>query len=381
LDIPNPLGPSSTSNLTLLEGVNYEGIISYHWSSKCEVTDEITFTKPVLQYGDPSTIFTFPDGSTISASGITVTVNLWSNSNIRSENSSEVDPSDSFLLTPSGLPIGGTTYFAIAGDARLATNAAFVKSDAQIIDGLWLSRVKCKPEMHWEVSKCTFRGSSMTDCTAAPGSNTTELSEDGLNALTLYIDAALWTAYYNIPETAEYQSVLDLALTYDPTSNDAASQHRIPTLADYEKLYGSVVQAIVFATSSGFYGTAEVPTSGSPPKPVYIIRMYILALVLSTLLGVPVLTTGAIVAYTLQNVPIRRATFLTIATAVRGAWWDTVLWDGYKLSADELRKRHKEEVIICLALALLSRSGSDLTPQRRWSSDALNTSGCEKGLD
>src|SRR3954453_5120393 len=76
-------------------------------------------------------------------------------------------------------------------------------------------------------------------------------------------------------------------------------------------------------STTGHYGTSVVPTVRSPLRPVYAIRMYNLAIVAAALVGVPLLTSFNLLARVIHRLPLRRATFLTIANAVRGQCWDT----------------------------------------------------------
>jgi hypothetical protein len=73
--------------------------------------------------------------------------------------------------------------------------------------------------------------------------------------------------------------------------------------------------------------------------------MYILAIVVAILVGVPLLTGFNLFARVMRHLPLRRATFLTITNAVRGHWWDTTLYGGCALSPLELRERHKNEKV------------------------------------
>jgi hypothetical protein len=105
-------------------------------------------------------------------------------------------------------------------------------------------------------------------------------------------------------------------------------------------MYGAVAQSLASATTAGYYGTAEVPRTGSTSRSVYVVRTYILGLVLAILLAVRVLTTLNLLMYLRNHLPLRRITFLTVANAVRGPWWDMQLLGGCSLSPDELRTEY-----------------------------------------
>jgi hypothetical protein len=56
------------------------------------------------------------------------------------------------------------------------------------------------------------------------------------------------------------------AMIFDPTESDFHVS-RVPSLADYDRMYGVVASSLASTTLGGYYGTAEVPTTGSAPKP------------------------------------------------------------------------------------------------------------------
>jgi hypothetical protein len=132
---------------------------------------------------------------------------------------------------------------------------------------------------------------------------------------------------------------ISLALAYDPTRSPTSEvEGRAPTLADFEKLYGLFAQTIATLTTAGYYGVAEVPTLGAGFKEVYIARVYILAILLLFLVFTPVLIILDIGLKLYRRDPLRRITFLTIANAVRGPWWDNLLWGGCLMPPTELRR-------------------------------------------
>jgi hypothetical protein len=85
-------------------------------------------------------------------------------------------------------------------------------------------------------------------------------------------------------------------------------------------MYGLIAQSLAIVTASGYYGVSEVPTS--IPKLVYLVRMYILAVVVTILVLSPLLTILILLSNLWRQIPLRRATFLTVAVAVRGPGWD-----------------------------------------------------------
>ena len=210
-----------------------------------------------------------------------------------------------------------------------------LESAIEVVNGSWISRVACTPTFDWEVSK----DASMTDCHVTPGANTTTLDNIALDSLKYYFsDIPLY-----LSEGGSYTyglETLQSALMFDPQeTND--HQYRAPVLADYNSMYGLIAQSIVSVTNSGYYGAAEVSSTGSAPKPVYLVRTYVLAIVVAILVLSPLLTTATLLWNLAHHIPLRMTTFLTIANAVRGPQWDATLWGGCLMSPRELRYRHR----------------------------------------
>lgn len=93
-------------------------------------------------------------------------------------------------------------------------------------------------------------------------------------------------------------------------------------------------------STSGYYGAATVPTEGSPPRPAYIVREYVLAIVLVILALPPLLCACALVWDRVRRVPFRPATFLTVAAGTRGPWWDSVLFGDCVMPHSRLLDKH-----------------------------------------
>jgi hypothetical protein len=247
--------------------------------------------------------------------------------------------------TTGAIPIGGTTYFAVAATTKMSTPIPDPEAQGVVLaGGTWISRVKCKPTLDWEVSTCTLRNGTWADCSATPGQNTTEIDEIGLNNLYYYMTGVPFLLY-NAPFTYVFgRKPLLTALIFDPAASDTHSG--VPSLVDYDRMYGVVAASLASASFGGYYGVAEVPTTGSAPKPVYVVRTYILAIVVVVLVTVPLLTALSLVSSVLRHLPLRRATFLTIANAVRGSWWDATLWGSCTLSPEKLREMYSETKVM-----------------------------------
>jgi hypothetical protein len=83
--ITEQLGPISTSNITLQEGVTYAGIVTYRWTSGCEYTTEISYVELDGNY-TWNVNFTFPDGSVQGGDVWTGSMFMWSDSNTQVNN-------------------------------------------------------------------------------------------------------------------------------------------------------------------------------------------------------------------------------------------------------------------------------------------------------
>jgi hypothetical protein len=303
--------------------VRYDGIVTYTWSSGCKYTKEISYTETTGQY-DWLFNITFPDGSTktnIDAYGSVMYVsNVTSTDNVT------------------------TTYYAIIGINKQTVNldtAQRSESAIEVKDGAWISRVACTPTFNWEVSSCLWHDGNMTDCHATPGANTTTLDNAGLDALIYYLNAVPLQLLSEESDTyTSYLQTLESALMFNPKGTDTYS-YRASLLADYNNMYGVIAQSIALVSLSGYYGAAEVPATGSAPKPVYLIRTYILAIVVTILVLTPLFTAAVLVWTLRQHIPVRSATFLAIANAVRRPKWDATLWGGCLMTPAELRRRHR----------------------------------------
>jgi hypothetical protein len=311
------LGPVATTNLTYEEDVRYDGIVTYEWASGCEYTESITFTE-VTGTDEWMWNVTFPNG----------------------EESTGQDAWESKLLVANFTSgdSGITAYYATLGTVQETVNmdAALAESGITVSNGSWISRVACQPTFNWKVSNCLWKNSSITDCYDAPGSNTTALDVEGLDALQLYLSAVPLLLYNQGSYTYGLET-LQTALMFDPQGT-SDHQYRAPLLSDFDNMYGLVAQALAAVTTAGYYGTAEVPTTGSPSKPVYLVRTYVLAIVVIMLILSPLLTISILLLDLRNHMPIRRATFLTVANAVRGPRWDATFFGGCVMPHRALKK-------------------------------------------
>jgi hypothetical protein len=325
--IEPPLGPPSTVNLTYEEGVRYDGIVTYNWDAGCNATDDIKFEIfPDPNWGE-IVRFTFPDGS--KKDDTEGSVFLWANLS---------NPPN---LSTSSMQLG-TTYFAIVS---LVDNDEPDTLITSFRDSFAMTRVKCLPSMSWEVSSCYWRSESMVDCKPAPDRATIDLDRYALN-FTNWLFTALPSALYSSNESLWNQNNgwLNTIFTIDPLDPSAIEQS-IPILEDFENFYGLIAQSIAFMALTGKYGTATVLTVGQSPRPVYIVRVYILGLLVGMLVIASSLVAIDVLYHWFRHLPWRKTSFLTIACAVRGQWWDQTL-DGYgTVSLKELRKKLNMKVM------------------------------------
>jgi hypothetical protein len=143
----------------------------------------------------------------------------------------------------------------------------------------------------------------MFNCTDTPGKNTTGLDTVALDALSGYMTAVPWNLY--LKNDYIYR------MTLEPF-------YIMPTVEHYDSLLGVLAQAIASISTAGYFGTATVPTIGEPPKPVYVVRTYILLILLGLLYLVIILSVADLIYNSMKRLPFRKATFLTIAYAVHG---------------------------------------------------------------
>jgi hypothetical protein len=317
------LGPQPTTNLTYVEGAWYEGTVTYSWKSGCNYTEAIMFAIDKSgNFGDGTLNITFPNSHQVVnqdplGSGPYMT-NITSSSNIT------------------------TTYYAVIGDTSQFAHVTQVQAAGaiQVIDSSFLiSRVACTPTFNWELSTCQWKNNSMTSCFPAPNTNTTVIDNTGLNAISSYISAI--PMFANNDDTLVFDfPTLQLALIVDTAVNNNSSISSVaPLLSNYDNMYGLVAQSLAIVTTSGYYGVSEVPAS--IPKPVYLVRMYILALMVAILVLSPLLTILILLSNLWRQILLRRATFLTVAVAVRGPGWDKTFFGLCVMGHEKLVKRFK----------------------------------------
>jgi hypothetical protein len=201
---------------------------------------------------------------------------------------------------------------------------------------IWVTRMKCTPTLHWTISSCTWDETNMENCTETPDQNVTALSVDGLNKLTGYIVAAAVSTWIEGNE-AYGTSVVPLPFVYWPDAT-GPGQWRAPGLNEYRNFVGAFAKGIATATTVGYYGTVQVPTTGKSERLVYVARIYIVGIIFVILAAVVTLSTLDILYLVVRRSPLRKASFITLAAAVQSSWWNKVLRGGSSVSQAGLRK-------------------------------------------
>ncbi|KAF9880417.1 hypothetical protein CkaCkLH20_02371 [Colletotrichum karsti] len=319
------IGPIPTHNLTFNTNTTYEGLVLYHWDAKCEAALDVPYTTS-LNGSSATYVFTMPDSSTetIDLGRLkrdSQSLRLWNN---RANNSIN------------GIPIGGTTYF-ISGTyaSSLKNDSAVGRNDSSLTkteEGHWISRTRCTPEFRWEVGSCTFNGTLMTACEGKPGTNTTALDTAALDRLNDYMTAIpLWISKEKLSS-----EIIDRTLD---------TLYSIPTSQDWGHFYGNIAQSIAAISTAGYFGTASVPVVEVVTEQVYIMRTVVLWVVLAMLLTVLILSCLDIYRSKSRGLPFRTATFLAIANAVSGPWWDQELYGSCAATEMAMQKRSSSSVM------------------------------------
>ncbi|KAG8673655.1 hypothetical protein FPOAC1_006969 [Fusarium poae] len=301
------LGPVPTHNLTFATNTTYEGIVFFNWTANCEAATEVNYTS---YKDDGNTVynFTLPDQSVESIELLSrgsQRIRLWSNATKHGTDK---------------IPTSGTTYFLSATKSIPNINETALrnrgddKSLVQTDGGDWISRTKCTPRLEWLVGSCTFNGTIMTSCFEKADSNKTALDTQALDSLSVYMSAIPWYIIRN--RISIVDDTLDTLYT-------------IPTSKDFGHFFGNMAHAIVSITTAGYFGTSEVETMSKVIESVYIVRCSILIAVTVMLFLTVTVSIIDIIRNRLKRLPQLHASFLAIAHAVRGQWWDREL-DGYK---------------------------------------------------
>lgn len=321
--VSHTLGPIPSANFTYEDGVIYHGVFTYTWQSSCQYTNETVVSIEGDPYGDKAYFFNatvdFPDDS-IPPQQMAFPGLVMYNTTVPEAKGLDAN---TFV-----------SYFVVGGVDNYTVNWDSLPSGAKHTDRAWISSFKCTPSFDWHVGSCIYRNGSMTSCVPTPGKNVTLLDEASLNLLPAYFSRmpGIITELDLRLGGRPLISVSTLSdLNYDPM------YYRAREPQDFDNTYGLYAHSIATITSGGYIGSAVVATSNLPTSRVYIARIYIIAIVLFILILAPLIAIIDIMMMIRRGRPLHKTTFLTIANAVRGPWWDRLMWGHCALSPEELQ--------------------------------------------
>lgn len=315
---PDVLGPASTRNITFEKGVQYNNLVTFTWDAKCEdASADIDY-----EVKGSKMVFTFPEGSTASTDLTEAYVSMvhTGTEEARAAYNLRNNPKKRVAL-----PYGGTVFFATGASIKdtMGGTTPEIKGGVTTDSDNWISRVKCTPQLSWHISNCINAGPSLwANCINLPKSGIA-LSTEGLDKISGYMTSTAVLLYIQ-KETDSYTSGIG-SFSVPFLSDPKQKSVRAPTTSDYTKFFGVIASSIATTTTAGWYGTAEVETIGRPLKQVYIARIWIIVPVTVTLVLVVVLSFVDLFHTVHKQLPLRKASFLTIASAVRGEWWESIM--------------------------------------------------------
>jgi len=326
---PAILGPVASTNISFENGVQYQGVVAYTWEAGCETAEsDIGFEWD----GGLSANFTFPNGKKDNVAIYEPRMALWSNATQSAGAMFNMDGGSSSTVS---IPYAGTLFFAVGIDQSEVASVPENKAGLSLVNSTCVSRIKCTPSLTWDIYSCIWNETSMQNCERTPGKNVTELDIEGLNYLTGQMTAVTWVLAHQAESVFDID-MLTAPFIYWPGANQT-HQLRVPSLQNYRSLLGIVANSISIATTADFYGTAEVPTVGAPEREVYVVRVYMVAIVFIILLAVSGLGVAHLIMLWRKRLPYRKASFLTIASATRGTWWDRELSGTSAMPENRLR--------------------------------------------
>jgi hypothetical protein len=304
--IPQEIGPSPHLAIAFHHDVVYHDIVTYTWTGNCRSAEsEISYGLDLL--GLPKVNFTFPDGSHNQS-----TLNI-------------LDPrrlGRQYIWNDSkkwsnGIPHGGSNYWAVSILANTTTSKSYeeqlnaeINATGILYDsGIWIARVKCTPTIVWQVSSCTWNGQFMEKCTPSPDKNVTDLDTIGLDALHEYINAVPWSLLRD-------EAAIFFANPFPGYS---------PSASHFEILAGMIAQSVVTSASRVEWGTRLIRTVGEPAKVVYMVRVQFAVIVFLMVFLATLMACADYFSSVLTKTPFRKTTFLSVAGAVRGPFWDDEL--------------------------------------------------------
>jgi hypothetical protein len=318
------LGPISTGNISFKTGVQYNGIVTFEWDAGCvSAANDISYTIGYANSGNKYVNVTWPDGTMNSTADLAIALPkslTWNNGTTKSS---------------AGIPVGGTTFFAtesMLGDYMVAALPKASNDSSEVVydNGTWISRTKCTPRLSWQISSCVFDGHIMTNCTKDDESSMPVLDTVGLDNLEGYVTATVWTMAHSTGVPL-MRAILSLSTT--------------PGQEQVGWLFGVIAKAAVSVATAGYFGTATVETVGEPANLVYIARTGPMIAVTVLLTAVALTSVTHVLLSKMHHSPMRRITFLSIASATQSPWWARQLRGESLMNEHALTKRHTAEVM------------------------------------
>jgi len=332
---PDVLSNTPTPNLPLTNDTFYNGILTYHWNAGCQPAPEIRWNWTVNRTTDTYSVdFSSPDRTKLFS--VSFIYNpayvVWMDSLVFSPSSPLISQSQQIVVP------NATTYYAFAGITGQLYNYS---GDGVDPNSVWVSTVKCKATMAYEASRCQWNGVRMVNCTEIPGANTTQLDTDALGQLSDYLNS-MPVALAMQQDYILGLDALATSLTYTAEPVGSGHRYRVPTVMDFTNMYGLVASSIVLDVTNGFYGTANVTTDETFSYLIYSIRTTWLLLESLIVFICLFLLLYDILSSRLKESPIREISFIAVATATRGNWWDKQLEGLCAAPKEEMRRNtHK----------------------------------------
>jgi hypothetical protein len=326
--IPRQIGPRPQFSVALGLDVVYEDVVSYSWAGNCvDAAEEVPYAISEAA-GVHNVNFTFHDGSQRRA---------------YLSRSSAITHAAIYMFSDAtrwiqGIPVGGTDYYAIASLAHTPNTDDYERQRAKkpnatglVLDqGIWISRVKCRASFTWELASCRWDGEYMQNCTRSPNQNATGLDTVALDALSLYMSAIPWKLYLD----------KNIMYSYAPWSG------YLPITEHYNTLNGMCAIALVSVATRVEWGKGAIRTLGGEAKQVYILRLPFLITIVGMLLLSMIVAAADYVHSVVTRTPLTKPTFIAIANAVRGEWWDQELQRIHTLPSYQSRKAHSTTVML-----------------------------------
>ena len=155
---------------------------------------------------------------------------------------------------------------------------------------------------------------------------------------------------------------LATTLTYTFSPLGSGHRYRAPVVIDFTNMYGLVASSIVLDITNGYYGTATIPAEEILSSFVYFVRLPALLAVSLMVFTCICLLAFDLITSRLRESPVREMSFITVATATRGDWWDDQV-DGLCCAPkSEMRRRTTDRVFFGFDSANNQHIG--LTPRR-----------------